>query len=492
MDDPNNLMIITGILSFDAPIDIERLKATMEHSMLKYRRFRQRIVESRLPWRCPYWEDDPAFDIDEHIQKVSLPHPGDQSVLHDVISELMSHELEYNHPLWRFYIIEKFKNGSVLICRLHHAIADGISLMQVLLSMADNTPDAPWPTYQPESGTAHSSEKWFSRIKKQGRVYRAIKNSTNKLLHGDSRSPSFASGPGGLPRLVINTTLTAGRVILRRPDPKTLFKGSLNIKKRAAWSKPIPLLDIKQIGKTFGATINDVLLTLVTGALRQYIQSKSESLHSTNIRGFIPVNLRPIEIDENLGNRFGLVFVTLPISTPDPLTRLSQIKQNMDELKSSTEPVVTLGIIHLMGALPTRLQDVAIDIFDTKGTAIITNVPGPKEQLFLAGSPINMLMAWVPQSGRIGLGISIISYNGNVWLGLATDQGLVPDPEKIIDYFYDEFDGLNSLAMAAQTDHRTHLNPTLVELDHALQALDELLGTSELDNGSHPSANLER
>lgn len=478
MDDPANLMIITGIMTFDTCLDIDRLKATMFKTMLKFRRFRQRIEYSRLPWRRPNWEDDPEFDIDGHIQKLKLPPPGDQSALHELISELMSYELEYNRPLWQFYIIENYGGGSALICRLHHAIADGISLMQVLLSMADQSPDTPWPSYQPEQVTIPSSRPLFTNVNRFGQAMNSRIKSASSFLEGTSKSKVMPANYERFSQLAINTAFTAGRVILRRPDPITIYKGTLSIKKRAAWSKPLSLNEVKRTGKVFGATINDVLLSVLTGALRKYVQQANGSSKLKNIRGFIPVNLRPIELDEELGNRFGLVFVSLPIGIDDPLMRLHQIKLNMDKLKSSTEPIVTLAIIHLMGTLPTRLQDVAVRIFDTKGSAIITNVPGPREQLFLAGAPINMLMAWVPQSGRIGLGVSIISYNGKVWLGLATDQRLLPDPEQIIDYFYDEFKEYVTLAENAQSSRIQSIDPMLSKLDDTLQTLDYLLASS--------------
>jgi WS/DGAT/MGAT family acyltransferase len=276
-------------------------------------------------------------------------------------------------------------------------------------------------------------------------------------------------------RQIIDLSATAGRVVLRKPDPLTVFKGPLGIEKRAAWSEPIDLKEVKYIGKEFHSTVNDVLLTAVAGALGQYIDSRGDIANDLSIRGFIPVNLRPIELDEDLGNKFGLVFLSLPVGIDDPIERLHKVRQNMDELKSSYEPIATFGLINLLGALPTRVEEIAANILDTKGTTVMTNVPGVQTQLYFAGAPLNTLMAWVPQAGRIGLGVSILSYNGKVWLGVATDKGLVPDPEAIVAFFQAEFNEMKSRAQTARAVRENRLKPMHSMLDEAMQTLDGLL-----------------
>jgi hypothetical protein len=168
----------------------------------------------------------------------------------------------------------------------------------------------------------------------------------------------------------------------------------------------------------------------------------------------------------------------VPIGIDDPIQRLQRVKQNMDALKASSEAIATFVVLNLFGAVPDRLEDVLVDFFGTKGTAVITNVPGPQTQRYLAGTPINSIMAWVPQSGRLALGISIISYNGKVWLGVATDQGLLPDPETIIDFFYTEFDEMKSLAQDTQAERQKNIEPMLSKLEDAIQTLDKILAQS--------------
>jgi len=256
------------------------------------------------------------------------------------------------------------------------------------------------------------------------------------------------------------------------PDPKTIFKGSLGIGKQAAWSAAIPLADVKAIGKGLGGTVNDVLLTAMSGALRRYLQSRNQKVDGLNFRAIVPVNLRAPGKEEELGNKFGLVFLSLPIGISDPHQRLQELKRRMDGLKGSLEAPVAFGILTTIGASPEPVQELVVKFFGTKGTGVMTNVIGPQQQIYLAGSPLESLMFWVPQSGRLGLGVSILSYNGQVWMGVITDRGLVPDPEKMIDAFETEFAALQGAAREAR--EISNLEEIADQLDQTLQILETI------------------
>ena len=475
MDDPSNLMVITGLMTFDSPLDYERLNTVIANLLSRFRRFRQRLAPPVPPFMRPYWEDDPTFSIEEHLKIVQLPPPGDQKALQQLISELMSTELDYSRPLWEFYFVENYGTGSALIARLHHSMGDGIALTQVLLSLTD-TEANPLPSDQPRDLAQNSRQPPGGPINtlKSG-VLNSENLSPQKLWEEGKKVLLDPAHARYRTRQMFDLAATVGKLVLRRPDPLTVFKGSLGIEKRAAWSEPIELKDVKYIGKTFYSTVNDVLLAAVAGALGRYIDFRGEAAKDVSIRSFIPVNLRPIQLDEELGNKFGLAFLSLPMGISDPLERLRKVKQNMDEIKASSEAVATFGIINLLGAVPPWVEDIAVNFFDTKGTTIMTNVPGPQTQLYMAGMPINRVMAWVPQSGRIAFGVSIFSYNGKVWLGIATDKGLVPDPETIVDFFNIEYNEMKSLAQSTRAEQQKYLQPMLSKLDEAIQTLDDLL-----------------
>ena len=146
----------------------------------------------------------------------------------------------------------------------------------------------------------------------------------------------------------------------------------------------------------------------------------------------------------NLGNQFGLVFLALPLGLPDPVARLRTVKANMDAIKASPEATVFYGLLNVFGATPQQVEEQVVNLFGSKATAVMTNVPGPQMTLYLAGSRMRNGMFWVPQAGRLGMGISIFSYDGHVTLGVITDAGLVPDPETIARHFEQEFARLHA------------------------------------------------
>ena len=191
------------------------------------------------------------------------------------------------------------------------------------------------------------------------------------------------------------------------------------------------------MGKQLGATINDVLVAAVAGALRRYMLEHGDDPALGDINAMVPVNLRPPENHE-LGNQFALVYLSLPVSLADPLDRLLATKRHMDVLKNSPEPFLVYQILGVIGTLPLDLAKQATTWFSTKASAVLTNVPGPREQIYFAGKPLKTLMCWVPQSGEIGLGISIISYHGQVTLGIMIDEHLVARPELIMEGFEEE------------------------------------------------------
>jgi diacylglycerol O-acyltransferase / wax synthase len=214
------------------------------------------------------------------------------------------------------------------------------------------------------------------------------------------------------------------------------------VAKRVAWADPLSLPEVKAIGKALSASVNDVLLACVAGALRDYLVEKGDIVDDVMMRALVPVNLRPIEEAYRLGNHFGLVFLDLPIGIENPVERLYQVQETMRGLKESYQPMLALGLLAAMGAGPKVLQEKLLEILARNASAVMTNVPGPQMPLYFAGSQIDALMFWVPQSGDIGMGVSIISYNDSVQFGIVTDQRMCPDPEKLIARFGSEFEKL--------------------------------------------------
>jgi WS/DGAT/MGAT family acyltransferase len=337
--------------------------------------------------------------------------------------------------------------------RLHHCIADGIALTSVLLALADLSPDSPWP--KGDDPVTNEDDGLFSGamgalVKQAKSAIKSARKLTGKAIHEGLEALITPAKALDLAIQGTDNALAFSRLVLRSPDPKTIFKGKLGVAKRATWSRPLPLKQIKSIKNVTGGTVNDVLVSALAGALRRYMIRRDQPVDGLTFRAMVPVNIRSSEEMAQLGNKFSLVFLPLPVGLDDPLDRLNFVREHMDNLKKSPEIPVAFNILKGIGMSPLELQEVMVTMFGAKATAVLTNVPGPPIPLYLAGSKITGLMFWVPQSGRMSLGLSILSYAGKVFLGIASDAGLIPDPQSIIDDFYDEYEALLAMVTEAK------------------------------------------
>jgi WS/DGAT/MGAT family acyltransferase len=437
MESPTNLMLITGVMSFYEKLDFSELKELIEDRFLPYDRFRQKVVLSNVPGVGPRWVDDPHFNLRSHLQRIALPDPGGQEELQELVSTIMSTPLDFSKPLWQFQYIENYRGGSAVVARIHHCIADGIALVRVLLGLTDDSPKGSPKTRRtrrrrkPVAGGFWLPEVVNDAVYSVSRMTARMVDKTVETLTDPARAAELvAEGAKG--------TGVLARIATMPADPETIFKGELCTAKRCAWSQVMPLDAVKAFSKSQGATINDVLLGGVTGAIRRYMLSRGADVEGLNIRAVVPVNLRPESDIANLGNRFGLVFLALPVGIADRRDRLVELKRRMDAIKKSSEPMVIYALLNAVGLTGPKIESVALQLFGSKATAVMTNVPGPREEIYLAGKAMRSMMFWVPQSARLGLGVSILSYAGQVRLGVATDSGLVPDPHSIIDAFQEE------------------------------------------------------
>jgi WS/DGAT/MGAT family acyltransferase len=431
MESPTNLMLISGVMSFSEKLDFSELKELLEDRLLPFERFRQKVVTSTVPGIGPRWVDDSHFNLRSHLQRVALPDPGGQKELQEMVSTIMSTPLDFSKPLWQFQYVENYRGGSAVVARIHHCIADGIALVRVLLSLTDDSPSGSPKTRRarrrrkPLGGGFWLPEVVNDAVYSVGRITAKMVDKTLETLTDPGRAAQMvtegAKGTGVLARLA---TMPA--------DPDTIFKGELTTAKLCSWSEVMSLADVKAYSKTQGATINDVLLAGVAGAIRRYMIERNAEVDDLSIRAVVPVNLRPDSDIIKLGNKFGLVFLALPVGIADRGERLVELKKRMDKIKKSSEPMVIYAILNAVGLTGPKVESVALQLFGSN------NLPGPREEIFLAGKAMRSMMFWVPQSARLGLGVSILSYAGQVRLGVATDSGLVPDPESIIEAFHDE------------------------------------------------------
>jgi WS/DGAT/MGAT family acyltransferase len=450
MDNDVNLMLIVGVWLIDPAIRTEQARERIAERLLKYDRFRQKAVADAMG---ASWVFDEDFDIERHVVTETLRRRKGQSereALQQRCGELATTPLDPAHPLWQFHVIEHYDGGSALIARIHHCIADGIALMSVTMSITDGGAD---PPKRRKREPAEEEEDWLAdavlkpltalTVKAIGMYGSGVAKSIDALAH--PQQPLL--GSLDMARSAYQVISDAAALALMADDSPTLLKGKPIGKKVVAWNEPLPLDQVKAVSRALGCSINDVLLSCVSGAIGRYLSDQGEDPAGKEIRAMVPVNLRPLDEAWKLGNRFGLAPLVLPIGIDNPVERAYAVRRRMSELKGSYQPLLAFGILAMTGLFIKPVQDLVTGLFAKKTTAVMTNVPGPAEPLKFCGATLRQSIFWVPQSGDIGVGISILSYGGGVQFGLIADAKLCPHPQRIIDRFEPEFEKLVWLTM---------------------------------------------
>ena len=474
MDSESNLMMIIGVWIMTPSITHAALCQRLEERLLKYPRFTQRVVQDSAG---ATWVKDTKFVIAQQVVVQKLPGASEkqsrkqskkqsneeqQQALQDLVAELAVTPLDKKRPLWQFHLIEDYQGGAAMIVRIHHCIADGIALISVTQSLVDG--GSPPPERKPRAPQREGLDglqdmveqrvfKPFSKL-----MSKAVTKAMGMASVGAIKSMHLFSDPQkGMEQGLDNTLDVAkmafqvardtANLVLMPDDSATRLKGVPGTTKRVAWCQPIPLEEVKAVSKALNCSINDVLMSCVAGAIAQYLMAHGDSVKGKEIRAMVPVNLRPIEHAYKLGNQFGLAPIVLPIGIDNPIERVYEVRRRMSALKGSMQPLLAFGMLAVAGLLIKPAQDAMLSLFSKKTTAVMTNVPGPREKLKFCGSTLEQSLFWVPQSGTVGLGVSILSYGGGVQFGVMTDAKLCPDPQAIIDQFEPEFAKLSLVTL---------------------------------------------
>lgn len=446
MDRSNNLMMIVGVMVFAGRVDYQRLLRTLRARLLPYARFHQRVAfDATGAW----WEEDDDFELEGHVMRTALPGGGGKAELQKLVAELVSQPLNRHKPLWQFQLVDNYLDGSAIVLRIHHCIADGIALVGVMNSLSDAVADAPieppagsLPPKGRQHGKSGEGHIWDPLLAPLESAVAATKKWSGALL---SKSVDVWNHPAqavDYARLSAAIATDIGEIAMMPNDSKTRFKGKPGTVKRVAWSEPMSLYEIKAVGKALGCSINDVLLSCVAGALREYLAAQGDKVEGIELRAMVPVNLRPPGREHQLGNQFGLVPLLLPAGIDHPISRVFEVRRRMHKLKGSYQAALAMGLLGVLGVCPRAIQSQILGLIARKASAVMTNVPGPQTQLWFAGEKLVEQMFWVPQSGDIGIGVSILSYNGKVQMGVITDKRFVSDPQSIVDRFEPEFEHL--------------------------------------------------
>ncbi|MBV1921739.1 MAG: DUF1298 domain-containing protein [Pseudomonadales bacterium] len=410
MERDTNLMMVVGILLFDAPVSIDKLKGTLTNRLLTFGRFTSKL---QLDGRHLCWQPDSDFDLNNHIEQHELIDPNPKQALNALANTLAETALQQDKPLWKLHLVSYGNSPETLqtaiIIRIHHCIGDGIALIRVLLSMTDPTKITTTQPTKPSTQASKTKDKSFRGT---------LSSNISFLLQ-------FAF---------------AFKSAFLLPDSNTSLKAPLSGKRKLAWSAPADLARIKKLAHQQNGKINDIVLAATAGALRRYFENNNEKVDNLCLRALVPINIRPISDEIVLGNKVGFVYFPLPIEIDSPIERLLETKTRMDNIKGGQEALLSYGFLVLLGLLPKSIQHPLVDLLNNNASTTMTNVPGPKEELSMASSPIQNLMFFGPQSGKMGVGISVLSYNGKVTLGVSADENMIPDPGLLVSYFTQEIE----------------------------------------------------
>ncbi len=441
MERPTNPMVVMGLLILRGRLRLAALRQLVSERFLAFERFRCVPVVNALGGR---WVHAKEFKLEDHVLRIALPAPAGKIELEAAAGELASTPLNIGRPLWSFHLIERYQGGSALIVRIHHCYADGIALMRVLGALADDAPGGSGgaPPLS-DLGTAEAHPDSAPGLITQS--LREFADLVEKSVHYTLHPAEAATAT----REVLGIAGEIARLgVLLADDPVTRLKHPLTGVKRVAWGEPLALEEVRTVGRVLGCTINDVLVATLAGALGRYLEAAGERTAGLTIRAAVPVNLRVGDgAPADLGNRFGLAFVELPMGIRHPLQRLYAVHGTMQALKGSPEALVTYGLLSVIGSLPEAVEDPAIAWFSAKASLVASNVRGPGRPMHMGGAPISQLLFWVPQAGSIGAGVSMFTYNEEVQFGVIADRRLIPEPSELVSIIQKEFDRLVFLVL---------------------------------------------
>ncbi|MBE0487429.1 WS/DGAT domain-containing protein, partial [Marinobacter sp.] len=379
------------------------------------------------------------------------PGKAGKKELQALASDLNSTSLDFRRPLWQMHYIDNYQDGAALLVRIHHCIADGISLARVLMSLTDRTPE---PKLERIAGMRKSDNP------RGGSASRFLHRLVDSGQTGWQQAKLFVSSVREEPNYPLRLATAAGAIAMdlvklgfAPSEPDTSLKRQLVGRKKVGWAEPLVLAEVKQCASILGGTVNDVLMCVATGALSRHFTEQQQPVPECGIRVAVPFNLRPLDQPiDTLGNQFGMVLVNLPVEVLDPIMCFRQVRENMNRLKRSYQAQVTYSLLDLFGRGPDILERRALDMLSNKASAVLTNVPGPRQPVYLAGSKLIQPMFWVPQSGNIGIGMSIFSYADTVQFGITIDKGIPAEPEAVMQHFQESFQALYRAALAEAHD----------------------------------------
>ena len=474
MDRPENLMVVDVVAVFGAPIDADRLRDALAGMAERHPVFGRRAERRGRSW---WWVDDPGFDLHRHVTVDEHDDPVGMDQVQAVAAAERSRPLDRSGPLWSARVVqpvvlEDGSSGAAMIIRFHHAIADGVRLTQVLLGVLGSSGEGSVPRVgrsghggRPD-GVLHLAR---SAAVEATRVTTTAVAAAGAGVRGAVRDPSavvgaarsavdwglaavrhpdrvadLLDGLGAGDHRVWNDATTVAKLSIGGTD-RAVWTGRPGTEKAVSWSPPVPLDAVKTVARRHAATLNDVLVAALAGALRRYLRDQGDPVDE--VVWMVPVNLKPFDGDlpQDLGNHFALVMLDMPLTGQTPEQRIADVHQRMERIKNSDEPALTFGLQRTISAAPRPVATGLTDFFANKAVGVLTNVPGPREPLALGEAPVRQVIGFAPCSGDQPLTATIFTYAGTVTVGFASDAALIPEPGALVELVLDELRDLGAV-----------------------------------------------
>jgi diacylglycerol O-acyltransferase len=414
-------------------------------------RYRHKLASTALDSGRPVWIDDPNFNLEYHIRHAALPSPGTEEQLFQLTARIASQQLDRSKPLWESWLVEGLEGDRfVLIFKTHHSLVDGVAGMDLATVLFDlsPTPGDPPTDLEPWHASPIPSPAEVAIAGARGAF-----NTTTRII---GRAVEAATHPASTLHLVREVSEGIGEIVwaVLNPAPETPLNVEIGPHRRFAVVRQ-DLDDYKEVKNALGGTVNDVVLSVVSGALARWLHSRGVRTEGLEMRALVPVSVRTPEDLGTLGNRLTALRGPLPVYILDPVARLRFVKHAMDGLKESKQAVgaATLTAVNSL-APPTILAQASRINFSTRlFNLIVTNIPGPQVPIYVLGRRLVDLfpVAFLPENHA--LAIAIMSYNGGIYFGLLADYDALPDVDVIADGIDESLHELT--AAARRTNRRT-------------------------------------
>jgi len=439
MEEANTPMHVGGVAIFQAPesgFDFEAMVDLIQARIGLVPRYHQRVKGVPAHLAAPVWVDDENFDITYHVRRSALPRPGRDEQLFELAARVGSRPLDIERPLWELYVVEGLSGGRfAVISKTHHAMVDGIAAVDIGQVLLETTPEpqvpevVEWHPRREPSSVALLVDAVGELALRPGALVDAVRGGLSDVRQTVGRLGGAAGGVLAMARTVARTAPTS---------PLNSGVGSA----RRFGTARADLDDLKRIRKAHGGTVNDVVLAVVSGALRSWLMTRGEAVTGrTNVRALVPVSVRPDDDHDLPGNYVSAYLVDLPVGEPSPVMRLHQVSYGMKAVKDTGQAVGADALLGIAGFAPPTLH--ALGARAASGWSrrlfnlVVTNVPGPQVPLYAGGARMLAAYPIVPLARGQALSIGVTSYDGEVFFGLNADRDAMPDLDVLGQLIHD-------------------------------------------------------